>query len=337
MTQDDEVKGRAKGGVARAVALSPKARADIARKAASARWNKDLPAATHTGTINIGDWQIECAVLDDGRRVLSQRGLNRALGRSHGGVDFQRKRESEGGGEMPVFLGPKNLLPFISNDLMAVVTKPILYRTESAATGHGMEAGLLPQVCDVWIAAREAGVLSKAQEPVAARARILLRGLADLGIVALVDEATGYQEVRDKRALQALLDKYLLKELAAWAKRFPDDFYKEMFRLRGWKWPVPQARRPGIVGTYTNDLVYERLAPGILEELQARNPKDEKGNRRGHHHRFLTEDVGHPALAQHLHATIGLMRASGSWDQFYRMMNRAFPKKGATLELAFDD
>lgn len=337
MAENEEIKGRAKGGIARSEALSPARRKAIAEKAAMTRWSKGIPVATHTGTINIGSWQIECAVLDDGRRVLSQRGLNRALGRSHGGADFRRKQESEAGGEMPVFLGPKNLSPFISSDLMAVVTKPILYRTESAATGHGMEATLLTQVCDVWIAAKEAGKLTKVQEPVAARARVLLRGLADLGIIGLVDEATGYQEVRDKRALQALLDKYLNKELAAWAKRFPDEFYKEMFRLRGWKWPVPSARRPGAVGNYTKDLVYERIAPGILEQLEARNPKDERGNRRGRHHQLLTDDVGHPALAQHLHAVIGLMRASSGWDQFYRMVNRAFPKKGETLELALDD
>jgi hypothetical protein len=117
----------------------------------------------------------------------------------------------------------------------------------------------------------------------------------------------------------------------------PDEFYKEMFRLRGWQWLSLKGKRPGIVGIYTNDLVYERLAPGILEELEARNPKDEQGHRRGKHHQWLTEDVGHPALAQHLHAVIGLMRASGGWDQFYRLLNRAFPKKGQTLELALDD
>jgi hypothetical protein len=134
-----------------------------------------------------------------------------------------------------------------------------------------------------------------------------------------------------------LLDRYLRKELAAWAKRFPDEFYKEMFRLRGWRWPSIGGKRPGIVGTYTNDLVYERLAPGILQELETRNPKDERGRRKAHHHSWLTEDVGHPALAQHLHAVIGFMRASASWDQFYRLMNRAFPRKGETIELAFED
>jgi hypothetical protein len=166
---------------------------------------------------------------------------------------------------------------------------------------------------------------------------MVMKALAHIGIAGLIDEASGYQEVRDKRALQELLDKYLNKELAAWAKRFPDEFYKEMFRLNGWPWLALKGKRPGIVGTYTNDLVYQRLAPGILEELEARNPKDEKGNRRGRHHQLLTDDVGHPALAQHLHAVIGLMRASSGWDQFLRMVDRAFPKKGKTMELALGD
>ncbi len=31
----------------------------------------------------------------------------------------------------------------------------------------------------------------------------------------------------------------------------PDEFYKEISRLRGWKWPVPSGKRPGIGGTYS--------------------------------------------------------------------------------------
>jgi hypothetical protein len=90
------------------------------------------------------------------------------------------------------------------------------------------------------------------------------------------------------------------------------------------EWLSISGKRPSIVGTYTTDLVYERLAPGIVAELEERNPKNERGKRRGKHHQWLTDDVHHPALAQHLHAVIGLMRASGNWDQFYRMMDRAF-------------
>lgn len=237
---------------------------------------------------------------------------------------------------LPAFLTAQNLKPFISS-VLEVTSSQIEFVSKNGHRAFGYADDLLPEVCDVFIRADRAGVLKPNQKHVAERANMIMKALAHIGIAGLIDEATGYQEVRDKRALQALLEKYLNKELAAWAKRFPDEFYKEMFRLRGWTWPVPSARRPGIVGTYTNDLVYQRLAPGIVEELEKRNPKDEHGNRRGRHHQLLTDDVGHPALAQHLHAVIGLMRASSAWDQFYRMMNRAFPKKGETIELALDD
>jgi hypothetical protein len=94
-----------------------------------------------------------------------------------------------------------------------------------------------------------------------------------------------------------------------------------------------KVNRPQIVATYTKDIVYSRLAPGILNELENRNPKDLKGARRAKHHQWLTEDVGHPALAQHLYAVIGLMRLADSWDQFKKMMDKAYPKRGDSLEL----
>jgi P63C domain len=329
----DEIKGRAKGGAARAAALTAERRSEIARNAVTARWQKDMPYATHIGVLTIGDRQIECAVLNDGRRVLSQRGVNRALGRRHGGAEFKRKQDVSDGGGLPIFLGPKNLKDHISNELATVVRKPILYKTgRGGSLAHGMDATLLPQVCDVWIKADEHRDLSAAQKSTADSARILLRGLAHVGIVGLVDEATGYQEVRDKMALQAILDSFLRKELAAWAKRFPDEFYEHIFRLRGWEWKGRGKNPPQVVASYTKDIVYARLAPHILEELERRNPS-EGGRRRGAHHQWLTEDVGHPALAQHLHAVITLMRVSKSWAQFKLMLDVAHPKRGDTLQL----
>ena len=163
---------------------------------------------------------------------------------------------------------------------------------------------------------------------------ILIRALAHVGIVALVDEATGYQDIRDRQALQKILDSYLAKELAAWAKRFPDEFYKQIFRLRGWEWRGIQVKKPQVVAKYTNDIIYDRLAPGILQELQKKNPKDDKGRRKNRHHQWLTEDIGHPALAQHMHGVIMLMKTSGSWNDFMNKLNIAAPKKGQNLELS---
>lgn len=327
-----EPTGKAKGGAARAKSLTPEQRSEIAQKAARKRWDSQQKA-THTGELYIGDLVLPCAVLPDGSRVLSQRGVGRALGKTFGGMDFKNSDE-EGAGKLPFFIAAKTLIPFISNELLAVVTEPIIYN-QNGVVAHGISAVALPEICEVWLKAREAGVLTKPQLPVAARAEVIMRGLAQLGITALVDEATGYQEVRDKQALQAILDQFLRKELAAWAKRFPDEFYNQMFRLKGWqrKDLSSPSRRPGAAGMYTNDIVYDRLAPGILQELETRNPKDAKGNRKGKHHQLLTEDVGHPALAQHVHALIALMRASTSWDQFMLMLNTAFPKKNDTLLL----
>lgn len=330
----DEPTGKAKGGAARAKALSPDQRKEIAKKAAEARWAPKIPMATHTGELVIGELTLPCAVLPDGSRVLSQRGVGRALGKTYGGKHFAREEGGEAGGKLPFFLVGKSLNPFISNELALLISEPKIY-IQNGATAHGIDAAALPGICEVWLKAREAGVLTKVQLPVAARAEVIVRGLAHIGITALVDEATGYQEVRDKQALQAILDQYLRKELAAWAKRFPDEFYQQMFRLKGWqrKDLSSPSRRPGAAGMYTNDIVYERLAPGILAELEARNPKDARGNRKGKHHQMLTDDVGHPALAQHLHALIALMRASATWDQFMLLLNTAFPKKNETLLL----
>jgi P63C domain-containing protein len=294
--------------------------------------NNPPPKATHTGTLKIGDKEFACAVLEDGRRVLTQEGFLKAIGRAGKAKGGQGAMVDK----MPAFLAAKNLEPFISKELTES-TKPIVFRGVTGVRGFGYLAELLPTVCQVYLDARDANALSERQKPIATACDFLIRGLAHIGIIALVDEATGYQEIRDRQALQAILEAYLRKELAAWAKRFPEEFYQQIFRLRGWQWKGMKVNRPQVVAHWTNDLVYERLAPGILEELERRNPVDEKGQRAVKHHQWLTEDVGHPALAQHLHAVIGFMRASSTWDSFYRLMQRAFPKKGHTIEMPLGD
>lgn len=294
---------------------------------------KNPPKAAYEGVLKIGDTSMPCAVLEDGTRVLSETGLTNALLGSRSGASKRlKKAQREQGAPLPLFLAPGNLKAFIPEDLYEGPLKSISYQLGNRIVS-GFDANILPTVCDIWLKAREAGALQKQQLDKAKKAEILMRGLAHLGVIALVDEATGYQEVRDRHALQAILDAYLQKEFAAWAKRFPDEFYEQMFRLRGWQWRGMSVKRPGIVAHYTKDLVYERLAPGILQELEQRNPKNEKGRRKTRHHQWLTEDVGHPALAQHLYAIMGFMRVANSWDEFYRLIQRAFPKKGTTLLL----
>lgn len=337
----DEVKVAAgvKGGRARAKALTPEERSEIASRAAVARWGPPEPGvikrATHIGDLRIGDMSIPCAVLEDGTRVLSEHGITQALLGSRSGASKRLKRASqEHGAPIPLFVAPGNLRPFISNELMSGPLEPIVF-VQGRRRVVGFSAEALPAVCDVWLRAREAGQLQEQQLDKAKKAEILMRGLAHIGITALVDEATGYQEIRDREALQALLDRYLRAEYAKWAKRFPDEFYREMFRLRGWEWRGMKVNRPQVVAKYTNDIVYSRLAPGILKQLEDLNPKDERGHRRTRHHQWLTDEVGHPALQSHITGVLALMRASGAWDQFLKMLQRAFPKINTTLNLPF--
>ena len=324
MTKKDESK--AIGGNARAAALPSEKRSEIAKKAADARWG--LPKAIREGSIKIGDLELPCAVLEDGSRVLTQSGVMLALGRAR---QVKSRKYFNADVNLPAFLQAKNLKPFITNDL-EVTSSRIDFMTEAGIKAFGFKAEVLPSICEVFIEADRLGKLSENQKHIAHRARLLYRGFANLGIIALVDEATGYQEIRARDALQAYLEKFIRKELAVWVKTFPDEFFQQLYRLKRWKW-TGSSRRPGVVGRYIKDLVYERLGPGVIEELERKNPSDGKGKRKSKHFQWLTEDMGNPALAQHMHALIGFMRAEDDWSEFKTRFYRAFPKKGENLPL----
>ena len=291
----------------------------------------NLPKATHTGELQIGSVIIECAVLEDGTRVLTQSGFLRAIGQSN-----RPAGQRIGVEEMAPFLASNNLKPYVDEELASSNTK-LRFKPYRGGRAVGYRAELLPKVCEVYLSARDDGVLMASQMRTAAACEVLMRGFAHVGIIALVDEATSYQEIRDRKALNRILDKYLLAEQAKWAKRFPDEFYKEIFRLRKWLWQGMKVNRPSVVGKYTNDCVWDRLAPGIREELERLNPKRETGTRRVRHHQWLTVDIGHPALQKHLSGVMALMRASSGWTQFQRMLQRAYPKVNTNLEIPFDD
>ena len=293
---------------------------------------KELPRATHTGNIPLNDIKIECYNLNNGLRVLSRISFLKALGRT-GKAKGGRKYDEEF--QKPVFLTANNLNEFISNELLEN-SKPIQFIDLNGNESIGYKAELLPSTCYVFIDALEKGVLKENQIHIAERSKILIRAFATVGIIALVDEATGFQEVRKRDALQQIFEKYLRKEYAAWARCFPLEFYEELFRLKGWKLDKKTMKMPSVVGRYTNDIIYERLAPGILEELQKKNPViEETGRRKSKHHQWLTKDIGHPALDAHFTGVMALMRANSQWEQFKRGLERAYPKIGTQLALKF--
>lgn len=333
MEEKNEAKVRA--AKARSESLTPEQRSEIARKAARVRHG--IPAATHVGELEIGDLSISCAVLPDGTRLLSQGSITAAFGPVIGGYQQRKRTADNHDGEMPLFLLAKSLQPFITGDLRTMVSKSWRYKDPRGGPVRvGLEASLLPQSCDVWLKARDAGALTKIQMPVADRAEILMRGLAHTGIIALVDEATGFQYDRAKDALTKILEAFIAKELQPWVRTFPMDFYQELFRLRGLDYPKETVKRPQYFGVLTNDIVYKRIAPHVLDELKRVTPINESGRRKHKFFQRLTQNVGYPKLREHLGSVTTIMKLSDHYPDFLEKLDRIHPRFGDTIPLALD-
>jgi hypothetical protein len=236
---NNKITGRAKGGKARAEKLSPEERSEIAKKGGIARWqiSTDLPVASYGSPdrpLKLGADEIPCYVLNDGTRVLTQEGFLSAIGRSGKAKGGQGATGAVGVvDKMPSFLAAANLKSLITKEL-AESTRPVVFVTSSGAKAFGYRAELLPQICNIYLSARDQKVLKPSQYHIADKAQILVRALAETGIIALVDEATGYQEIRPQDALEKFLEKVIRRELAAWVKRFPDEFYENIYKLKNW-------------------------------------------------------------------------------------------------------
>jgi hypothetical protein len=311
------------GGKARAAKMTPEERQESARHAVEERWRKagktsSILKATHEGILSIGSIEIPCAVLDNGKRVLTQSGFMVALGRAR---QAKGRQYYDGDVNMPAFLTAKNLKPYIPTDLQ-VTSSQIDFRSLGGIRAFGYAAELLPKVCGVFLDAKVAGVLTHNQEPIAERAIILIRGLAEVGIIALVDEATGFQYDRPRRDLEEYLKKFLSENLVRWARTFPNDYFKHLCRLKGIELR-PDMRLPQYFGHLTNDLVYRRIAPGLLKALKER--RAERGTPSNKLHWWTSEDLGHPSLLLHLGCVVGLMKIHTDYDKFYAQLNTVAP------------
>jgi len=315
--------GASKGGHARARRLTSEQRSAIARQAAEARWDGKTLRAPHSGILKIGDTRIECAVLDDGTRVISQGTILEALGRERN--TGRKKGDPEN--RRPPFLSAQNLEPFISAELMEKLT-PIEYKMPGQRfISLGYRAETLPEVCDVYLAARAIpNTLQPNQFAAANAAEVLIRSLAKVGIIALVDEATGYQAARAQDELRRLLEQYVNEEFRTWVKTFPDLFFVEIYRLHGWRWVDGNRKHPQYVGHFINQYIYDHLPEGVADELRRVNPVNASGRRSRKHHQHLTVDTGSIHLDRQITAVTTLMQVSRSIDEFKDLFDRRFAK-----------
>ena len=298
----------------------------------------NLPKVTHGTPDNpliIEEIKIPCYVLNTGQRVFTRKGMIEALGMKRGG-HFQK-----GSDRLARFVEGNRLKPFISRELMGAIMHPILFQiTPAGQINYGYEATLLIEICRAVLKARAAKVLQAQQLHIAQRCEELAMGVATVGIIALVDEVTGYQSERDANALRKILEQYIASELRPWAKTFGDDYYEQIFRLRGWPHNSKSSNRPQIIGKFTNEIIYKRFPPGVLEELQRLNPTNQHGRRDNKHFQYLTEEFGKSQLKSHLFHVTRLMKMCSTWDKFIFLLDQTLPKHDSTpnipgLELDF--
>ena len=270
---------------------------------------------THKGDLKIGEKSIACAVLSNGKRIITQTALFDAFDRPRKG-----EKRIEG---LPSIIGAKNLIPFVTEEVREK-SEPIHYYLQNGKITSGYDAELIPLVCELYLTANDAGILLDSQEKMIIQASILIRSLAKVGITALIDEATGYQYDRENNALQEILKAYIAEEFLKWQARFPRKYYQELYRIYGWDYDPLSMKHPKYLGRFTNEYVYEHLPPGVLKELRTKNPKNENGNRTKRHHQFLTGEIGIPHLERHITKLITVMELSDNQEQFKENFNRVF-------------
>jgi P63C domain len=327
---------KAKGGKARADALSPERRSEIARTASMARWadkvgkvsrinnptgeeplsvildqiidpidpNK-LPSAMYRGYLNIVGMDVPCYVLSDGQRVIGRTSATEVLT----GI--------KGGGGLEKYLGVKGLEPFINMALvlerMLAFRLPEVEGLEKAV--KGLPADLFIEICQGFVAALEAHHkpdsphprLTERQQEMALKAGMFLAACAKIGLDALIDEATGAQFDRAEDALQIKLRAYLSDEMRKWERTFPNELWVEFGRLTGWRGSV--TKRPKYWGKLVNELVYEYMDPDVAKWLRENAPAPKHGQ---NYHQWLSAQFGLKKLVEHIWMLIGVAKTCES-------------------------
>lgn len=276
------------------------------------------PFAKHRGVLELGGNSVDCYVLDNGDRVISMRSATFSLT----GTDQ---------GKLGDYIGVQALKSFINSDL--VLGETIEFHIPgSQLTGRGIKAEQFLDICRAYVDALAAGALSTdRQREIAIKASILLAACAKVGLIALIDEATGFQYERESDALQVKLKAYIADELRAWEKTFPDELWEEFGRLTNWSGPLHS--RPKWWGKLVLELIYEALDPDIASHLKNNKPPPRHGQ---NYHQWLTGDIGLRSLVNHTQQIIGIAKTCTTMRELRDRVAHHYGKEPIQLTLYVD-
>ena len=312
--------GAAKGGEARAQKLSAERRSEIARAAIQARWERagkvPLPRATHKGNFERDfDIDVDCYVLNDEARtaVISQRGMGQALGLG------------QSGSRLPRFVGGKAISNFVGPELREKLQQPVIFQAqvggpETLTQVHGYDVTILIDLCKAIITAESEKKLLPHQAKVAKQAHVILNASAKAGIKGLVYALAGYDATREE--VIAAFKMYVCEEAREYEKEFPNQLYKEWYRL--YQLPKPERNKPWKFMHLTLDHVYHPLAKSSGKILELTKLQRENSNARWKRlHQFLSE-IGVKALRTQLGQLLGIARISKSKNEYEQHFETLF-------------
>ncbi len=295
-------------------------------------WEKMIKAVAQSDKTPLRFWEVEipCYVLEDWTRVLSWRWIQNSLG-----IESNKSWNT-----LTNFL-LRNINN--NNSIVERLQNPLKFERKwawwSAEWTNGYDATLLIDICDWLIQANKDGKMPDTHTYLVDHAEIIIRSVAKVGIIALVDEATGYQKRKDE--YQATLQTYIAKEMRPWLKTFKDEYYKELYKLLGWDWysyVASKKNHPQVIGKITNQLVYNKLPNGVIQELEKLNPRDDKWVRKNRHHQFLTESVWYRHLIEHLAKITAISSMYWVWDykRFKAHFDTLIPDERDDWQLALE-
>ncbi len=241
------------------------------------------------------------------------------------------------GGQLAEYIKVKSLKDFLPNDLVPAENDhiPALIKFDTTGEGFtkfawGLPAEKFIDLCDAYAKAGDIpGNLTERQARIATNANAFIRACAKVGIIALVDEATGYQAKRPIDELQLKLKLFLAEEMRKWEKTFPDDLWVQFGRLTQWHGNLHQ--RPKYWGKLVMELVYEYLDPDVAQWLRENAPKPIHGN---NYFQWLNEQYGLKRLIEHIWKVIGVASTCSTMDELRRRMAEIYgTKSGFQFEL----
>lgn len=310
--------GRAKGGLARAEALSPATKSAIAKKAAIARWGEKPAQAIKKGNFKEEfGIDVECYVLDDENKtaVISQRGMGLAIG-----------LKGASGRAFPDFVKGKTITNALGADLLEKINNPLIFNgttpgaEQSTTTVHGYDVTILIDICKAVVKAEYDGKLLSSQADIARQAHVILNASAKAGIKGLVYALSGYDATREE--VITAFKQFVKTEAKEYEKEFPPQIYNEWYKL--YELPKFERGRPWEFKKLTLKHVYYPLAKSngkLLELLQANKAKS--GDRTKKLHQFLSE-IGARALRIHLGRILEMTESSTTKEEYEKKVRDRF-------------